>query len=92
MSSMAFNLLPSINEADEQLCLEDILTLRDGPLTEIELWSVCRLTVIAVIKLQSSCEMFETLCITPDNLVIDALTGSVSFLKTNSGMRRIGFG
>uniref|UniRef100_A0A671P310 KIND domain-containing protein n=1 Tax=Sinocyclocheilus anshuiensis TaxID=1608454 RepID=A0A671P310_9TELE len=63
----------------ENVSLADILCLRDGGLSEQELWAVC---VECVCSLQSIglSPLFHTLCVTPDTLAFNT-HGNVCFME-----------
>ncbi len=67
----------------ENVSLADILCLRDGGLSEQELWAVC---VECVRSLQSIglSPLFHTLCVTPDTLAFNA-HGNVCFMEQLNG-------
>ncbi|KAL1263707.1 hypothetical protein QQF64_006446, partial [Cirrhinus molitorella] len=71
--------LPPLLEDEENVSLADILCLRDGGLSEQELWAVC---VECVGSLQSIglSPLFHTLCVTPDTLAFNA-HGNVCFME-----------
>ena len=85
MALLAFELLPSLNEGDERISLQDILALRDESLNSREIWAVCQEGCDAIHAVSNSPEMFQTLCITPDSLAFDA-AGNVCFLDLTTGM------
>ncbi|XP_016309288.1 protein very KIND-like, partial [Sinocyclocheilus anshuiensis] len=71
--------LPPLLEDEENVSLADILCLRDGGLSEQELWAVC---VECVCSLQSIglSPLFHTLCVTPDTLAFNT-HGNVCFME-----------
>ncbi|KAF4106167.1 kinase non-catalytic C-lobe domain-containing protein 1 isoform X2 [Onychostoma macrolepis] len=71
--------LPPLLEDEENVSLADILCLRDGGLSEQELWAVF---VECVRSLQSIglSPLFHTLCVTPDTLAFNA-HGNVCFME-----------
>ncbi|XP_052468484.1 kinase non-catalytic C-lobe domain-containing protein 1 isoform X1 [Carassius gibelio] len=71
--------LPPLLEDEENVSLADILCLREGGLSEQELWAVC---VECVCSLQSIglSPLFHTLCVTPDTLAFNA-HGNVCFME-----------
>ncbi|XP_016342806.1 protein very KIND [Sinocyclocheilus anshuiensis] len=75
--------LPPLLEDEENVSLADILCLRDGGLSEQELWAVC---VECVRSLQSIglSPLFHTLCVTPDTLAFNA-HGNVCFMEQLNG-------
>ena len=81
---LPFQLLPSLDEGDERICLGDVLSIRDVALVEEEMWAVCSECCRAIESVNNSPDKFQSLCITPDSLAFD-MTGTICFLDIASG-------
>lgn len=68
------------------MSLADILSLRDGGLSEQEAWAVCLECSLSVRSVARSA-IFQTLCITPDTLAFNT-SGNVCFMELLSGEAR----
>ncbi|XP_026869918.2 kinase non-catalytic C-lobe domain-containing protein 1 isoform X3 [Electrophorus electricus] len=71
--------LPPLLEDEENVSLADILCLRDGCLSEQEVWAVCAECVCSLQSIAQS-PLFHTLCVTPDTLAFNA-HGNVCFME-----------
>ncbi|XP_054441039.1 kinase non-catalytic C-lobe domain-containing protein 1 [Pteronotus mesoamericanus] len=74
-----FEPLPTLPEDEENVSLADILSLRDGGLSEQEAWAVCLECSLSMRSVAHSA-LFRTLCISPDTLAFNT-SGNVCFME-----------
>uniref|UniRef100_A0A8D1V5M2 Kinase non-catalytic C-lobe domain-containing protein 1 n=1 Tax=Sus scrofa TaxID=9823 RepID=A0A8D1V5M2_PIG len=74
-----FEPLPTLQEDEENVSLTDVLSLRDGGLSEQEAWAVCLECSLALRSVAHSA-LFQILCITPDTLAFNT-SGNLCFME-----------